>query len=229
MRAMQLRAVCFDYGGTLDGPGNHWLPRFHTLYRDAGFTLPVERFRGAFDYATRCGYADPAVATMDLHALIAFHVARQLEQLEVRDPPLGAHVVETFVANSCAALADSRAVLERLRSRVRLGVISNFYGNVDRILHDVGIGPLLTVVIDSNRVGVSKPDGAIFEMALRGLSCAPAETLYVGDSFEKDVVAARAAGMRSAWLVGAVEPPCRAPEMVDVRLRRLADVEALIE
>ena len=226
---MKLRAVCFDYGGTLDGPASHWLPRFHRLYRDAGLVLPFERFRGAFDHATRCGYADPRVSTMDLQELIEFHVARQLEHLEVCDPALAARVIDKFVARSRAALAESRAVLDRLRHRVALGVISNFYGNVDRILDDAGIGPWLTVVIDSNRAHVSKPDPAIFALAIRGLGCTPAETLYVGDSFEKDVVAARAAGLRSAWLVGTVEQPCPAPELVDVRLRQLADVEAVIE
>ena len=229
MPAMKVRAVCFDYGGTLDGPGSHWLPRFHQLYRDAGVVLPFERFRAAFDHATRCGYADVRVAAMDLTALIEFHVARQLEHLDVRNPALAARVADAFVTRSRAALAESRDVLDRLRHRVALGVISNFYGNVDRILDEAGIGPWLAVVIDSNRVGVSKPDPAIFALAVRRLGCAPAETLYVGDSFEKDVVAARTAGLRSAWLVGAVEQPCRAPELVDVRLRALADVEAVIE
>jgi len=229
MRAMKVRAVCFDYGGTLDGPGSHWLPRFHQLYRNAGFVVPFEQFRAAFDHATHCGYADVRVATMDLGALVEFHVARQLEHLDVRDAALAARVVDAFVGGARAALADSRAVLGRLRRRVALGVISNFYGNLERILDEAGIGPWLTVAIDSNRVGVRKPDPAIFALAVRGLGCAPDETLYVGDSFEKDVVAARAAGLRSAWLVGAVEQPCRAPELVDVRLRDLADLEAVIE
>ena len=229
MPAMKLRAVCFDYGGTLDGPGSHWLPRFHQLYRDAGLVLPFERFRAAFDHATRCGYAEPHAATMDLQGLIEFHVARQLEHLGVHDATLAAHIVETFVARSRAALAESREVLDRLRHRVALGVISNFYGNVDRILDEAGIGPWLSVVVDSNRVGVSKPDPAIFALAVRGLGCAPDEVLYVGDSFEKDVAAARGAGLRSAWLVGPIEQPCPAPELVDVRLHALADVEAVIE
>ena len=226
---MKVRAVCFDYGGTLDGPGSHWLPRFHRLYRDAGLVLPFDRFRAAFDHATRCGYADAAVSTMDLQALIAFHVARQLEHLDVRNAQLATQIVDTFVTNARAALAESRSVLDRLRRRVQLGVISNFYGNVGRILDEAGIGQWLAVVVDSNRVGVSKPDPEIFALAIRGLGCAPEETLYVGDSFEKDVVAARAAGLRSAWLVGPVEQACPAPEMVDVRLHRLADLEAVVE
>ena len=226
---MKVRAVCFDYGGTLDGPGSHWLPRFHRLYRDAGLVLPFDRFRAAFDHATRCGYADVAVSTMDLQALIAFHVARQLEHLDVRNAQLATQIVDTFVTDARAALAESRSVLDRLRRRVQLGVISNFYGNVGRILDEAGIGQWLAVVVDSNRVGVSKPDPEIFALAIRGLGCAPEETLYVGDSFEKDVVAARAAGLRSAWLVGPLEQACPAPEMVDVRLHRLADLEAVVE
>jgi putative hydrolase of the HAD superfamily len=226
---MRLRAILLDYGGTLDGPGSHWLDRFLHLYRTAGVRLSFERFRAAFDHATRCAYADPAVAGMDLQPLIAFHVARQMEQLGAGAPALAARVVAEFVSASRAELAESRAVLDRLRHRVRLGVVSNFYGNVGRLLEEAGIASLLATIIDSSRVGVSKPDPQIFALALQVLACQPSETLYVGDSFDKDMVGARAAGLRTAWLLGAVERTCPAPELVDVRLRRLNDLEALVE
>ncbi len=225
---MRPRAILFDYGGTLDGPASHWLPRFLQLYRSAGLELTFERFREAFDHATHCGYHDPAVAAFDLPALVEFHVARQLEHLGLTAPAVAAQVVRAFVRASRAALADSRALLGRLYGRVALGVVSNFYGNLERILEDAGFVSLLDAIVDSTRVGVSKPDPAIFALALERLDCEPAEALYVGDSFEKDVVGARGAGLRSAWLVGAVAPPCRAPELVDVRLRTLADLEALV-
>jgi HAD superfamily hydrolase (TIGR01509 family) len=220
--------MLFDYGGTLDGPASHWLPRFLQLYRDAGVELTFERFREAFDHATRCGYHDPTVATFDLQQLVEFHVARQLEHLGLTTAGLATQVVRAFVRGSRSALADSRAVLGRLHGRVALGVVSNFYGNVERILDDAGFAVLLDAVVDSARVGVSKPDPAIFALALEQLDCEPAEVLYVGDSFEKDVVGARGAGLRTAWLVGPVDPPCPAPELVDVRLRALAEVEALV-
>ena len=225
---MRPRAILFDYGGTLDGPASHWLVRFLQLYRDAGLALTFERFREAFDHATRCGYRDATVATFDLPALVEFHVARQLEHLGLSVPAVAVQVVHDFVRASRAALADSRAVLGRLYGRVALGVVSNFYGNLERILADAGFAVLLDTIIDSARVGVSKPDPAIFALALQQVDCEPAEALYVGDSFEKDVVGARGAGLRSAWLVGAAEPPCRAPELVDVRLRTLAELEALV-
>jgi FMN phosphatase YigB (HAD superfamily) len=226
---MRPRAILFDYGGTLDGPASHWLLRFLQLYRDAGLELTFELFREAFDHATRCGYADPTVATFDLQTLVEFHVARQLEHLGLTIPTVAGPVIDNFLHASRAALADSRAVLGRLYGRVALGVISNFYGNLERILEDAGLAWLLDTIIDSTRVGLSKPDPAIFALALQPLDCEPAEALYVGDSFEKDIVGARGAGLRSAWLVGTAAPPCPAPELVDVRLRTLAELEALVE
>ena len=75
-----------------------------------------------------------------------------------------------------------------------------------------------------------RPEVALFseDQGRAVVGCRPEDVLYVGDSFEKDVVGARAAGLRSAWLTGAAAPMCRAPELVDVWLRRLADLEALV-
>ncbi|MFI5364062.1 MAG: HAD family hydrolase [Candidatus Binatia bacterium] len=226
---MRLRAICFDYGGTLDDVGGvHWLPRFAALYQRAGLHLPFEQVRDAFDHATHCAYTEPGVSALRLQALIEFHVARQMERLQLRDTAVATAVVDGFVRNSRVGLEASRSVLKRLRGRVSLGVISNFYGNVKRILEDAQIAPLLDAVVDSTCVRLSKPDPQIFALAVQQFGCAPAEVLYVGDSFEKDVVGARRAGLRTAWFVGAGARLCSAPEMVDVRLRSLGDLDAIV-
>src|SRR3990172_6212906 len=172
---MKLRAVCFDYGGTLDGHGTHWLPHFLALYRAAGVALTFEQLRPAFDYATQRGYADPDMASRGLQGLIECHVRWQVEALGLNAALVAEQVAGQFLAESRTALAASRDVLTRLRRRVALGVISNFYGNLDRVLAEAGIGELLSAIVDSRRVGVSKPDPAIFALALRELRCAPAE------------------------------------------------------
>jgi len=223
---MVVRAILFDYGGTLDG-GVHWLERFAQLYSLAGLDFPFERIRAAFDHATRCAYGDPAVAEFGLEALVEYHVARQMEQLGF-GVPAAAAIVAGFVRASRAGLAESRVLLSRLRQRVALGVVSNFYGNVHRVLEEAELAPLLATIVDSSVVGVRKPDPAIFALAVERLGVEPAEVLYVGDSFEKDIVGAHAAGLRTGWLVAGVERPCGSPECVDVRLRRLADLEELL-
>jgi putative hydrolase of the HAD superfamily len=204
---MRLRAILFDYGGTLDGPASHWLDRFAGLYRQAGRAVAFDRLKDAFYRADDVAYADPRVAGMSLRELMELHVGVQLDALGASDAQLHRHLVDAFVADSETALSESRRVLERLAERYRLGVVSNFYGNVERILADAGFAPLLTVVADSNRVGAMKPDRRIFAHALAGLGTVPAETLHVGDSHERDVRAANALGMRTAWLVPAERRP----------------------
>src|SRR5215470_15895680 len=76
-----------------------------------------------------------------------------------------------------------------------VGVISNSNGSVKRALEIAGLAPLLDFVIDSSVVGISKPDPRIFALGLQASGTAPAETVYVGDSYFVDVVGARQAGL----------------------------------
>jgi putative hydrolase of the HAD superfamily len=218
-----LRAITFDYGGTLDGPARHWLDRFVALYRACGLDYPFERVREAFYRADAAAYAADE-PERGLAALMEFHVGVQLAALGVKDGSLQRRLVERFVADSEAALAASRRVLTELAPHYRLGVISNFYGNVARILADAGIAPLLGVIVDSNRAGVQKPDPRLFGTAVAALGVEPAATLHVGDSYERDVCGARAAGLRTAWLVA---DSARAAGTADLRLRSLDELLAL--
>src|SRR5262249_56077231 len=120
-------------------------------------------------------------------------------------------MVDVFVAGGAAALAESRAVLERLRPRFALGVVTNYYGNAERVLAEAGMRHLLGVVVDSAVCGLSKPDPAIFALALARLGLAPRQALFVGDSLQQDVVPARAAGLPTAPLVRPPPPPAPPP------------------
>lgn len=221
---MRIRALTFDYGGTLDGEASHWLDRFAALYAEAGVVMPFERIKAAFYRADDESYACEAVRRMGLRELMDFHVGAQLRELGVADRELHEMLRERFVERSEAALASSRRVLEGLAGRFRLGVISNFYGNVERILQDAGFASLLSVVSDSSRLGAAKPDRRIFEHTVRELGVPAGEVLHVGDSYERDIVAARAAGLRTAWLAGATQPSGAAGGAEDLRLASLAEL-----
>ena len=222
---MQLQGILFDYGGTLDGAASHWFDRMLELYREAGVDLAIDRAKAAFYRADDAAYGDPRAAAMSLGELMDFHVGVQLRELAIADEGLRRRLAAAFVTRSETALATSRAVLERLADRYRLGVVSNFYGNVQRILEEAGIAPLLAVIADSTRVGCMKPHRRIFEHALAAMGTAPAATLHVGDSYERDVCAAHALGLHTAWLVpagrSAVPPDC----VADLVLSSLDELE----
>lgn len=226
---MRLRAVLFDYGGTLDGEASHWLDRFVTLYRAADVEAPFAQLEEAFYAADDASYAHPRIAEAGLADLMEFHVSVQLDRLGLQRAALHRQLVDGFVTASTASLASSRRVLERLQPTFRLGVVSNFYGNVERILHDAGFGPLLAVVADSHRVGLSKPDPAIYRWATDRLEFPAAAVMHVGDSYERDVLAARNAGLRTAWLVGHRALPNEEGPAPDLRLRSLDELLAYLD
>jgi putative hydrolase of the HAD superfamily len=94
--------------------------------------------------------------------------------------------------------ADGEAApaLQRARDRgLKVGVISNSNGSVQRALEQAGLAEHLDFVIDSSVVGVAKPDARIFALGLRAAGTRPEQTLYIGDSYFVDVIGARQAGL----------------------------------
>ena len=116
-------------------------------------------------------------------------------------------------------------MLGRLAKRYRLGIVSNFYGNLEGILAAEGLRPLFSVVADSGVLGVTKPDAAIFLHASKAVSTAPADCLMIGDSIRSDMAGAGGAGMKKALIsVAAVAPKAGQ----DWTIRSVVELEAIL-
>ena len=94
---------------------------------------------------------------------------------------------------------------------------------------DLGYRPWLSLIVDSRRVGLSKPDPAIYLLAASELGVAPSAIMMVGDSFERDVRPAKSIGMKTAWLQGVAGRTCPDASAVDVVLKVLGDLPAALE
>jgi putative hydrolase of the HAD superfamily len=86
-------------------------------------------------------------------------------------------------------------VLDKLRPRFQLAVLSNFDGRLRFILENLGISKYFTHVFVSSEIGADKPDPEIFRRALKFIGLKPNEVLHVGDDSERDWRAATAAGL----------------------------------
>ena len=86
-------------------------------------------------------------------------------------------------------------VLEQLRARFQLAVISNFDGRLRFILRHLGISKFFTHVFISSEIGADKPDLEIYRRALKLIDLKANEVLHVGDDPERDWEAASAAGL----------------------------------
>jgi len=90
---------------------------------------------------------------------------------------------------------DVIEVLENLRSRFQLAVVSNFDGRLRMILEQLGLSKYFAHVFLSSEIGADKPDPEIFRRALQFVRLEAREVVHVGDEHERDWEAARAAGL----------------------------------
>ncbi len=82
--------------------------------------------------------------------------------------------------------SGTRAALERIRKKFRIGVISNADGKIAELLDRCGIAECFLSITDSGIMGREKPDPVIFHAALNELGATAQESLYVGDVYSVD-------------------------------------------
>jgi FMN phosphatase YigB (HAD superfamily) len=133
---------------------------------------------------------------------------RALERVGCDEAALGEAAVHLSRAHM-AMIADATvlplahaALLDELRPRYRLGLVSNFddTGAAYDILLRHGIATRLDTVIVSEALGLRKPHPAVMRAGLRGLGLPASAVVVVGDTFREDVAGARAAGIDAVWI-----------------------------
>jgi len=112
-------------------------------------------------------------------------------------------IVELYLDNYARIgkpVDGARAVLTTLAGRYKLGLISNGFVDIQRQKLDaLGVTELFDCVVFSSEVGIQKPAPEIFHYAAALLSCKPEACLYVGNSYEHDMVGSHDAGMQACW------------------------------
>ena len=215
-----IKAIIFDYGGTIDTNALHWSEVLWEGYEHVGIPVSKEDFRQSYVVAERALAKHPyilpehnflnlltikcGIETKDLVERGIWQVS-DTERKEKSDA----------VANYCyqyvlKVLEVSRPVIATLAKKYPLVLVSNFYGNIETILKDFQL-EYFQRVIESAVVGVRKPDPQIFQLGIDALREAtgknaeelPAsDILIVGDSYSKDIVPASQIGCQTVWIKG---------------------------
>jgi putative hydrolase of the HAD superfamily len=223
---MAAGALLFDFGGTLDADGIPWGRRFHAAYRAAGGGLSFTEFEPIFRASDRALEAEPDIRGLGLREMIA----RQATLLCALLPDGGCvdadRIARDFHTASTATVDRNREVVTRLAQRYRLGIVSNFTGNLEPCLEELGLRSLFGAVSDSSVVGVAKPAPRIFEVTLEALGVEPQMAWMVGDNFEADVRAAARLGLRTCWLAPA-ERPLPAEGVATARTASFTNLESI--
>jgi putative hydrolase of the HAD superfamily len=113
-------------------------------------------------------------------------------------------------------------VLEALKGKYKLGIITNGYSSVQRDkIHSVHIADYFDDIIVSGEHGFAKPDSRIFELSLKRLGVTPEEAVYIGDYYPNDIAGAIGANIQPIWIC---EDPEEQKEYDGIRINRLKDI-----
>ena len=100
------------------------------------------------------------------------------------------------------AFSDVDVVLKQAQGKgFKLGILTN--GNLDQQLDKlkvIGISDFFETVVASESIGISKPDPFPFQYLCRELESQEDQTVYIGDSFETDILGAANAGLKAIWI-----------------------------
>jgi len=127
---------------------------------------------------------------------------------------------------------DARQCLSDLREKgFFIGIAGNQPASAKATLLSFGLDA--DVITTSAELGVDKPAPEFFQRILELSGMAAAETLYVGDRVDNDVVPAHAFGMKTALLErgpwGRTQASWPEADRADLRVKALTEIAGLIQ
>jgi len=209
--SLSTKGYIFDYGGTLDTGGMHWGKALWHAYERCGVPVTEQMFRDAYVHAERTlGKNRIIMPDFTFHRTLDTKLKIEMEYITANQPGFVVEewkdkVLYDIYTRTCAFTAASVKKLRVLRvQNPEIGVVlvSNFYGNVETVLDEMGFSGLFDKVIESAVVGIRKPDPKIFALGVEALGLKPEECVVVGDSYDKDIVPAKSIGCRTVWIKG---------------------------
>jgi putative hydrolase of the HAD superfamily len=146
-----------------------------------------------------------------------FWISAALETLGYPVPPDDPRITATVEAyfstfyDSCYCVPGTESMLEKLKDRYQLGLLSNFthWPAALEIINRLELAPFFGVSLISGQLGYRKPHETVFSRLVDEFDAVNDEILFVGDDVDADVNGALAYGIQPVWFTYVLEnkPP----------------------
>jgi putative hydrolase of the HAD superfamily len=207
---VRVKAVLFDFGDTLVSfEGFDYeasLTALHQTLVENGIATPYEKFKKTYFKVRDQLYNEGVTSFKEFNFQI--RVSRVLDELGFNLDPTDLKIissVESFMLPFIESLELDEyvpLVLQELKKKYRLGLVSNFAypPAIKQTLRKFGLSEFFDSVVISGDIGWRKPSPKIFEKALEALHVSASEAVFVGDAPFHDIAGARQIGMKTIWL-----------------------------
>jgi putative hydrolase of the HAD superfamily len=125
-------------------------------------------------------------------------------------------------------IPHARETVEHLKERFILGMLTNGAPDLQREkIASTGLAHHFAAIAVSGEIGIGKPQPGVFHWLLERLGVGAAEAVMVGNSLERDIAGARAAGMRSVFL-DLEDPEPNSEALADAVIFDLAELPTVL-
>ena len=197
-----IRAILFDAAGTLFHLTKTVGEHYAYVGREVGLNLDAQQLERAFHATWKQIPRRPAIDGprenddkgwwREFVGHVFDQVAPSVSELD-RDNFFEVAYEHFAEADVWQLYPEVPEVLEQLRPRFQLAVVSNFDGRLRFILQHLGISNYFSYIFISSELGADKPDPEIFRRAVKVMRLGANEVLHVGDDPERDWKAAKEA------------------------------------
>ncbi|RPI17467.1 MAG: HAD family hydrolase [Ignavibacteriae bacterium] len=199
-----IKAIIFDFGGTLDTDGIHWSEKFWDIYCIAGVGCTKPEYERAY-VASEKKILTSNYDKLPFKDIFRVSLINQLEYLypgeRSKTQTLSSRLLELLYDDVVNKIEEAKDVLRSLKKDFKLGLVSNFYGNLKEICEELDLS-MFDTMIDSEIVRIRKPDPEIFSLAVKELKLNASDCIVVGDSYDNDIEPAKGIGCKTIWLKG---------------------------
>lgn len=228
-----MKAILFDFGGTIDTNGIHWSEKFWLSYQPYNLSLSKTVFEDAYCYSEK--KMKSIVHKNDgMYTMLFKQYAEQMKYLVKEhylsyDPAIVTKLTDATYDDVVRNTKKAEKVFKQLRKEnYMLGIVSNFNGNLIAVLQGLRIDHYFSAAVDSAVVGYEKPGIEIFTHAVKMLKSNPEDTCMVGDSYSRDIQPAKKLGCFTVWLNGISWEKVHNPVDADIIINSLEELPGKI-
>ncbi len=195
---IMIKGILIDIDNTLYDYGKSHSLAINAAEDAVKSFVNIDKFKKAYKEARDYVHRNLEFTASSHNRLLYFQ--KTLELLNINDYLYAKKLYDiywnTFLDNM--ELYDGVEDFLKLFDRSRVCFVTDLtayiqYRKIEKTKLDLYVGNIVT----SEEAGVEKPNRKIFELALQKLNLLPCEVLMIGDSYERDYLGAKAAGIKA--------------------------------
>lgn len=200
MNGLGIKAICFDYYGTLVDIGQP----FDKIKKWFESYILKEKRNLSTDEFNRYFTKQRAKYTYDKNFMTGYEILEKSYIYACGKYGLNPYSMEfkLYIYNlfsTAKAYEDTIDTIDKLRQKYTVGLITNADNDVlKKSIKNQGFQ--FDFVISSEDAKCNKPHKGIFEYAFKRLKLSPEKLIMVGDSLVDDIFAANSLGIKTIWI-----------------------------